>query len=131
LHIRTVPEAFFMSLSIELRRIDQIVILELAGRVSVLESQLRQLAERLVQQGERFFLINLANVSYMDNSGLGQLCLVYTIARNRGGDMRLLKPTERIRKLLTITKLDGIFTSYESEREAVESMSALTPSLSA
>src|SRR5262245_40543014 len=108
-----------MSLSIELRRIDHIVILELAGRVSVLESHLRQLAEKLVQQGERFFLINLANVSYMDNSGLGQLCLVYTIARNRGGDMRLVKPTERIRKLLTITKLDGIFTSYESEREAV------------
>ena len=120
-----------MSLSIELRRIDHIVILELAGRVSVLESQLRQLAERLVQQGERYFLINLANVSYMDNAGLGQLCLIYTIARNRGGDMRLLKPTERIRKLLTITKLENIFTLYESEHEAVEAMASLTPSLSA
>ena len=120
-----------MTLSIELRRIDNIVILELAGRVSVLESQLRQLAERLIQQGERYFLINLANVSYMDNSGLGQLCLIYTIARNRGGDMRLLKPTERIRKLLAITKLESIFMLYESERDAVGAMSALTPSLSA
>jgi anti-sigma B factor antagonist len=120
-----------MSLSIEIRRIDHIVILELAGRVSVLETQLRQLAEKLIHQGERFFLINLANVSYLDNSGLGQLCLIYTIARNRGGDMKLLKPPERVKKLLYITKLDSIIKWYESERDGIESMPALTPSLSA
>jgi anti-sigma B factor antagonist len=115
-----------MSLSIELRKNDHVVILELAGRVSVLDRSLKQLAEDLVERGERFFVMNLANVSYLDNSGLGQLCLIYTVARNRGGDVKLLKPTERIRKLLTITKLDCVFECFDSEDEAVAAMRLLT-----
>ena len=115
-----------MSLSIEVRKNDHVVIMELAGRVSVLDRSLKQLAEDLVERGERYFVMNLANVSYLDNSGLGQLCLIYTVARNRGGDVKLLKPTERIRKLLTITKLDCVFECFESEDEAVASMRLLT-----
>jgi anti-sigma B factor antagonist len=113
-----------MNLSIEIRQIDHITVLELAGRVSVLEFQLNKLVEALIARGERFFVINLANVSYMDNSGVGQLCLVYTVARNRGGDMKLLKPTERIKKLLHITKLDTVFQSFDSEADAIASFPA-------
>src|SRR2546427_2522856 len=112
----------FMNLSIEIRQIDHITVLELAGRVSVLEFELKQLAEGLIARGRRFFIISLANVAYMDNSGLGQLCLIYTIARNRGGDMKLLKPTERIRRLLQITKLDTVFQSFDSEAAAIASL---------
>src|SRR6516162_3037146 len=115
-----------MSLSIEHRKIDHVVIMELAGRVSVLDSSLRKLAEDLVERGERYFVMNLANVSYLDNSGLGQLCLIYTIVRNRGGDVKLLKPTERIRKVLSITKLDSVFECFESESEALASMRHFT-----
>lgn len=120
-----------MSLSIEIRKIEQGIILELAGRVSVLEPRLRQVAEQLMARGERYFLVNLANVSYMDNSGLGQLCLIYTMARNRGGDMKLIRPTPRIRKLLAITRLDTIFESFECESAAIHSMPLLTAVLSA
>jgi len=120
-----------MSLSIEIRRVDHVIILELSGRVSVLDSNLRQLTQELVERGERYFIINLANVSYLDNSGLGQLCLIYTVARNRGGDMKLLKPTPRIKKLLHITKLDTVFESFDCEVEAIRSMPFLTTSVSA
>ena len=82
-----------MSLSIELRRTDQVVILELAGRLSVLEPSLRELARALIEEGERYFVISLANVSYMDNSGLGQLCWIYTVLQKRGGEMVLVRPT--------------------------------------
>jgi anti-sigma B factor antagonist len=111
-----------MNLSIEIRRVDHITILELAGRVSVLEFQLNKLVEALIARGERFFIINLANVSYLDNSGLGQLCLIYTVARNRGGDLKLLRPTERIKKLLHITKLESVFQSFDSEADAIASL---------
>jgi anti-sigma B factor antagonist len=52
--------------------------------------------------------------------------LIYTVARNRGGDLKLLKPTERIRKLLSITKLDTVFECFDSEDEALASMRLLT-----
>ena len=120
-----------MSLSIEIRQIDFVVVMELAGRVSVLESSLRQRAWELIERGQRFFVINLANVSYLDNSGLGQLCWLYTNARNRGGDMILLRPTSRIRKLLNITKLDTVFQSFERETDAIASMQNLRSVVSA
>src|SRR5215468_6396629 len=108
-----------MSLSIEIRRTDRVVILELAGRLSVLEPSLRDLAWGLIEDGERFFVISLANVSYLDNSGLGQLCWIYTVLQNRGGDMVLLKPTPRIRTMLEITKLNTVFQSFDCEADAI------------
>src|SRR5262245_20372311 len=120
-----------MSLSIETRRSGHIVIMELAGRVSVLEVSLKQLAEELIGRGERNFIINLANVSYLDNFGLGQLCWIYTIARNRGGDMKLLKPTSRIKTLLGVTKLDSVFQTFDFEAEAVASLSLFKSPVSA
>jgi len=120
-----------MSLSIENRRNGHIVILELAGRVSVLEPRLKLVAEDLITRGERYFIINLANVSYLDNFGLGQLCWLYTVSRNRGGDMKLLKPTTRIRTLLSITKLNTVLQSFDFEADAVASMPTITSSVSA
>ena len=120
-----------MNLSIEVKKIEQVMILELAGRVSVLQPQLKQVVERFVEAGERYFVINLANVSYMDNSGLGQLCLIYTLIKNSGGELKLLKPTPRIQSLMSITKLDTVFESFESEAEALQSMPLLTAAASA
>jgi len=119
-----------MSLSIETRRSGHIVILELAGRVSVLEPRLKAFAEDLIMRGDRYFIINLANVSYLDNFGLGQLCWLYTVSRNRGGDMKLLKPTTRIRTLLSITKLNTVLQSFDFETDAVASMPLITSSVS-
>jgi anti-sigma B factor antagonist len=120
-----------MNLSIEIRQIGSVVVMELAGRVSVLEPNLRRQASELIECGERHFVINLANVSYLDNSGLGQLCWIYTAVRNRGGDMKLLRPTSRIKKLLNITKLDTVFQSFECESAAIASMEGLRSVVSA
>lgn len=112
-----------MSLSIEIRRVDHVVVMELSGRVSFFEQSLRQRAWELIQGGHLRLVISLANVSYLDNSGLGQLCWIYTVARNRGGNMVLLRPTSRIKKLLNITKLDTVFQSFEHEPEAIAAVS--------
>jgi anti-sigma B factor antagonist len=119
-----------MSLSIDIRRTDRVVILELAGRLSVLEPSLRDLAWELIEHGERYFAICLANVSYLDNSGLGQLCWIYTVLQNRGGDMVLLRPTYRIKKLLHITRLDTVLQSFDCESEAVASIPAIRSAVS-
>jgi anti-sigma B factor antagonist len=120
-----------MSLSIEIRQVDRAVVLELSGRLSVLEFSLSQIVWKLVERGEQYFVINLGNVSYLDNSGLGQLCSIYTVARNRGGDMVLVKPTTRTRKLLEITKLNTVFRSFDSEADAISALGILTPTVSA
>ena len=108
-----------MSLSISIRRVDRIVVLELAGRLSVHERNLLHIAGNLIESGERIFLISLANLSYLDNSGLGQLCWVYTALQNCGGDMKLLQIPARFREMLKVTKLDTVFQSFEHEADAI------------
>jgi anti-sigma B factor antagonist len=120
-----------MSLSIDIRRLESAVVLELSGRLSIFEQNLRQCVWELIESGDRIFVISLANVSYMDNSGLGQLCLIYTMLKNRGGDMKLVKPTPRIRRLLGITKLDTVFELFEHETDAVRSGPTLRSVVSA
>src|SRR5262249_16601933 len=115
--------------SIEVRQVDHVVVLELTGRLSVLEPGLKQTACRLIDMGARYFVISLANVVYLDNFGLGQLCWIYTIARNRGGDMKLLRPTSRIKELLRVTKLDTVFETFDQEADALRSLPLLTTSL--
>ena len=120
-----------MSFSIEIRQTDHVVVMEVAGRVSVLEPSLRQCAWDLIERGQRNFVINLANVSYLDSSGLGQLCCIYTAARNSGGDMKLLRPSSRIKELLNITKLDTVFQTFELEADAIAAIKALRSVVSA
>src|SRR5262249_7357252 len=111
-----------MNLSVEVRYVNHIVIMELAGRLSVFESRPKQVASELIQRGKRFFIINLANVSYLDNSGLGQLCWIYTVAKNRGGGMKVFNPNPRTRQILKISKLDSIFGCFDREEDAIASM---------
>jgi len=120
-----------MNLSITVRQLEHIVILELSGRLSVLEANLCQLADQLIERGHRHFIINLANVSYLDNSGLGQLCWIYTAARKDGGEVLLIKPTRRIKWLLNITKLDTVFECFEREGDAIASMTGVKAAVSA
>jgi len=115
------------------------VFIFLAGTSAYLSGKRKTKAELssfLVKRGFwlifiEIVVINLANVSYLDNSGLGQLCLIYTLVKNRGGEMKLLKPTPRIRKLLNITKLDTVLKSFECEADAIKSMPILAAALSA
>jgi anti-sigma B factor antagonist len=120
-----------MGLATTLTRVDSVRVIELSGRVSMMDSRLTELIEVLIDRGERYFVLNLAKVSYMDNFGIGQLCLMYTIARNRGGDLKLLKPTPWIKQLLSTTRLDTIFESFDSEADAIRSLPVLTAAASA
>ena len=62
--------------------------------------------------------IDLSEVRYMNSSGIGVLITILTKFRNKGGEVVLIKPSDQIRKLLVITKLNAIFTIVESEEEA-------------
>ena len=120
-----------MSLSISIRHVNRIVVLELWGRLSVRERTLLHFAADLIERGERNFLISLEHLSYLDNSGLGQLCWIYTAVQSRGGDMKLLKTPARFKKLLKVTQLDMVFQSFECEVDAIAAMEPRRPALSA
>lgn len=66
--------------------------------------------------------IDLSQVRYMNSSGIGVLITILTKFRNKGGEVVLVSPSEQIKKLLIITKLNAIFLIVNSQEEAIEKL---------
>lgn len=64
-------------------------------------------------------IIDISNLRYINSSGIGVLITILTKFRNKGGEVFLLKPSESVKKLLVITKLNSIFQIIQSESEVV------------
>lgn len=67
----------------------------------------------------KYCLINIEGVRYINSSGIGVLITILTKFRNKGGELFLIKPSEHVKKLLIITKLQAIFNITDSEQEAL------------
>ena len=118
---------FGMDVSIETRAADRnVVVLDVAGRLAAGETGMlfRGIFQRCLGEGTQRFLVNLEKVSYIDSSGLGELITSHTSLRNRGGAVKLLKPSKRIQDLLRMTKLLHVFEIFDDEAAAVESFPA-------
>ncbi len=110
-----------MALSITSRLVSGVVIVDMSGRLCFLEVALRDRINELLEEGHREFVLNLADVPYIDSFGLGQLITIWTSIRTRGGQLILLRPTDHVQKLFQITKLNGIFRTSVEEAQAVTS----------
>jgi anti-sigma B factor antagonist len=76
---------------------------------------------KLVGEGQKKIVLNLAEVNYIDSSGLGELVSAYTAVKNAGGELKLLNLTSKVRDLLVITKLVTVFDVKDDEASAVSS----------
>jgi anti-sigma B factor antagonist len=108
-----------MSLTISQRPEGDVVILDLTGRLWILDLPLRDLINGLLSEGKRYLVLNIGNVNYIDSSGLGQLISIWTSIRSRDGHMTILNPTKRVQRLLEITRLNAVFEILQDEADAV------------
>jgi anti-sigma B factor antagonist len=111
-----------MSLAIMSRVVSGVVIVDVAGRLCFLDVTLRERMNELLEEGHRAFVLNLANVPYVDSFGLGQLITIWTSIRSRGGQLILLRPTDHVQALFQITKLNTIFKISAEEAHAVRNV---------
>src|SRR5262245_47638730 len=114
-----------MSLILNTRRVNGHVIVEVSGKLENGESclQLRELTRRLTSEGGRYFVLNMADISYIDSAGLGLLLSIYATIRNQGGDLKLLNVGQRVMELLRMMRLDSVFQTFEDEGAAIEAKS--------
>jgi anti-sigma B factor antagonist len=110
-------------LDLKERQAGDVTILDLTGEVRIGEGSvaLRDSIRNLADQGKKKVLLNLAGVKYIDSSGIGELIANYTTISRQGGQLKLLKLTDRVQNLLVITKLLTVFDSYDDESEALKS----------
>jgi anti-sigma B factor antagonist len=112
-----------MSLKMGTREVKDIIIIDLSGRLTMGEACAAIREEVLDEVGHGFkkILLNLAEVSYIDSAGLGELTSAYTSVKNRNGQLKLLNLTKRVHDLMQITKLYTVFDVYDDERTAIAS----------
>ncbi|SFO62631.1 anti-sigma B factor antagonist [Algoriphagus ornithinivorans] len=70
-----------------------------------------------IEEGTKNFVIDLSEVRYISSSGIGLLITMLTKMRNVGGEVYLTSPSDHVKKLLIITKLNNIFTVFDSVEE--------------
>src|ERR1022692_3565183 len=98
-----------MSLALESRHCGSVYVVRCAGRV--IAGQESTLLEEALKRGLREFnrlVLNVAEVNYVDSSGMGLMVRFLWHARTRGGDLRLAGPTPFVTKLLEVTKLSAV-----------------------
>jgi anti-sigma B factor antagonist len=112
-----------MSMTFKTREVGGVTIVDLSGKITLGEGgiTLREEVRKLLAEGKKKIVLNLAEVNYIDSSGLGELVSAYTAVKNAGGELKLLNLTSKVRDLLVITKLVTVFDVKEDEASAVSS----------
>ena len=94
-------------LNIRTQRLERITILCLQGRLVVGEMNSLRLAVH-AQSNVDLVVLNLAQVSMIDASGLGILLELRQWSSERGIELRLMEVGARVRQILEITRLDTV-----------------------
>jgi len=110
-------------MKIEKRKKGSVAILDLKGKILFGDGidELRAAIETSIKENDKNLLLNFADVPYIDSTGLGEVVRSYTTAKSKGGAVKILNVTAKVKDLLSITKLITVFESFDDEAAAVAS----------
>jgi len=106
------------------RKVGQVSVVDLSGKITIGEGDvvLRDKVIELLDAGQTKILLSLEKVSYMDSAGIGELVACFKKAREKGGTVKLLKPSGKVEDLLQLTKLWEVFDIFvDDEQKAIDS----------
>jgi|SRR6185312_247262 len=97
-------------------------IVDVSGRLTI-GPALIHLADTINQSlnaGSRKILLNLAGVTYIDSSGIGELNATLKAVSGRGGSLKLLRASKRVQDLMRMVGVHRLFSFEEQEAEALD-----------
>ena len=102
-----------------------VVVLTLKGDLTIGKGDvsLREQLLKTLDEGNQRLLIDVKGVSYVDSAGIGELVRCKTTSTSRGADVKLLHVEAKLKQLLLMTKLIGIFETFDDEASAIASFS--------
>jgi len=101
-------------------------LLRLKGRLTIGEGSrsLRAAISDIAAEGNKYVLLDLGEVTYVDSSGLGALVAGYNSVKSKGGAIALFQVPSRVRDLIEMSGLSAVFKVYPSESEATAALSS-------
>jgi len=110
-----------MTIQASTRAIQGVAIVDITGQLRLGEAtgKLREIVQQLIRDGYTKILLNMAGVTHIDSSGIGELMSNYTSVRNHGGEVKLMNLHKNVRNLLQITRLFTLFDVHEDQASAL------------
>lgn len=110
-------------MKIEKRKKDGVLILDLKGKILIGDGidELRDAINSANEEKETRVLLNFADVPYLDSTGLGEVVRSYTSIKKEGGTVKIVNLTNKVKDLLSVTKLLTVFDTFEDEDKATAS----------
>jgi anti-anti-sigma factor len=113
-----------VGLQISIRESNDVTILDLRGRSTTRDGEsdfLERHLQQLVANGAHKILLNLADLTQVDSSGLSVIVATCLSVRRQGGDLRLLRPSGRVLQVFRVLRLLETISGFEDEDQAVAS----------
>lgn len=112
-----------MGLHISIRESADVTILDLRGNATIGSDgdKLSRQLQELLANGVRKLLLNLADLTQIDSSGVSTIVETYVSLKRRGGNLALLRPSGRVLVVLKVIHLLEIIPNFEDEAEALAS----------
>ena len=109
----------------EIRDINDVRIIELSGKITIGtgDVKIRELVDSSLEDGQMKILIDLAGVTAIDSSGIGEMVACYTTVTKRGGQLKLLRLSPKIKDILHVTQLITVFDVLDNVQEGLASFS--------
>jgi len=117
-----------MPLELSIRTLGDAVIVDCTGKLVHGEETLalRDLVGKLLTQ-HRHIVLNLANVSYVDSSGLGLLVALHASAQKAGAVIKLAALNAKIKDMLALTKVAMVLEIADNANEAAAAFAVAKP----
>lgn len=105
---------------------DGLRLITISGRLTEKEQSqvLVDAFEAMLANGESKFLLEMPALEYVNSSGLNLLIGMFTRARNAGGELAICGISDKVRKLMVMTRLDSVFKIHGSVAEAIAHFNA-------
>jgi len=103
---------------------EHIAILELHGVLDVESAPTFKTAlQSILDKGSnQAVVVDMADVAFMDSSGLGVLIGAYRRLNGMGGRIALVNVVSAVRTVLELTRTQQLFEMYDTRAEAVDAL---------
>ena len=112
-------------MEIRTRQVEEVTVFDIEGRVIGRESvQLKQAIDDVITSSASApkLLLNLADVSMMDSSGVGTLVGAHLSVGRKGGRIGVVNVGTNIRSLLVMARIITVLEHFDSEEEAIKAL---------
>ena len=107
----------------EIRDHGDVRVINLSGKITIGSGdvKIRELIDSALAEGKKNIVFDLAGVSSIDSSGIGELVACYTTVAKQDGQLKLLRMSPKINDIMQVTQLITVFDVFEDEQEALAS----------